>query len=362
MTARPILRRSLLTGPCALAITACDRNAPARAQPPTRGPVPPLKQVAPFAVGACVMTSQFSDPAFTSVLVPNFSQITPEWEMKMEAILKEDGGFDFARADAVADFAQSNGMRLHAHTLIWYAQTPAAFARIDGTGQVFADAYSNYILAVAGRYRGRAVGWDVVNEPTAEDGNGYRDCLWRKNLGMDYAARAFHHAREADPDAILLMNDYNLELMPRKRASFLRLAESLLKAGAPLGGLGTQTHVSLNEWRPGMARDAIRDLASLGLPIHISELDVSTKGGRIDLASPENKALQQARIVGEITEAYMALPAARRYAMTIWGVRDRDSWLARPPHDGSDHPVLFTDQGRPKPAAAALVDVVGRRT
>ena len=361
MTVRPILRRSLLAAaPAALAITACSRDNPAQAQPPSSANVPPLKQVAPFPVGACVMTSQFADPAFTSVLIPNFSQLTPEWEMKMEAILKDDGGFDFSRADAIAEFAQANGVRLHAHTLIWYAQTPAAFTRIDGTGQAFTEAYRNYILAVAGRYQGRAAGWDVVNEPTAEDGEGYRDCLWRKNLGMEYAARAFHHAREADPEAVLLMNDYNLELLPKKRTSFLRLAESLLKSGAPLGGLGTQTHVSLKEWRPGMAREAIRDLASLGLPIHISELDVSTKGGRIDIASPQDKAQQQARIVGEITDAYMALPAAQRYAMTIWGVRDRDSWLARPPHDGSDHPVLFTDQGRPKPAAAALVAAVSR--
>ncbi len=361
MTARPILRRSLLAvAPAALAITACSRDGPAQAQPPFAANVPPLKQVAPFPVGACVMTGQLSDPRFTGLLVPNFSQITPEWEMKMEAILREDGGFDFAHADAIADFASQNGLRLHAHTLIWYAQSPAAFARIDGSGQPFADAYRNYILAVAGRYRGRAVGWDVVNEPTAEDGEGYRDCLWRKNLGMDYAARAFHHAREADPDAMLLMNDYNLELMPKKRASFLRLAESLLKAGAPLGGLGTQTHVSLKEWRPGMARDCIRDLSSLGLPIHISELDVSTKGGRIDLASAQEKASQQARIVSEITEAYMALPPARRYAITVWGVRDRDSWLTRAPHDGSDRPVLFTDQGRPKPAAAAFAAAVTR--
>ena len=361
MTVRPILRRSVLAAaPAALAMTACTRDGSARAQPPLAADVPPLKQVAPFPVGACLMTGQLADPAFTRLLISNFSQITPEWEMKMEAILKEDGGFDFARADAIADFAQANGLRLHAHTLIWYAQSPAAFARIDGSGQAFADAYRNYILAVAGRYRGRAVGWDVVNEPTAEDGNGYRECLWRKNLGMDYAARAFQHAREADPDAILLMNDYNLETLPKKRASFLRLAESLLKAGAPLGGLGTQTHLAVNEWRPGMARDAIRDLASLGLPIHISELDITTKGGRIDIASPRDKALQQARIVGEITDAYMTLPAARQYAMTIWGVRDRDSWLTRKPYDGSDRPVFFDNQGRPKPAAAALAAAVSR--
>ncbi len=354
-------RRALIAGlPAALALSACRQGGEAQAAAAARVDVPPLKQVAPFPVGACVMTSQLADAGFNGVLVPNFGQVTPEWEMKMEGVLKDDGGFDFTRADAIADFAAAHGMRLHAHTLIWYAQAPGAFTQIDGTGQAFADAYRNYILAVGGRYRGRAVGWDVVNEPVAEDGNGYRDCLWRKNLGMEYVARAFHHAREADPNAVLLMNDYNLELMPRKRASFLRLAESLLKAGAPLGGLGTQTHVSLGEYRPGMAREAIRDLASLGLPIHISELDVSTKGGRPDFAPPAEKAQHQARIVGEITEAFMDLHPARRYALTVWGVRDSDSWLRRAPHDGSDQPVLFDEAGRPKPAASAFVAAVSR--
>jgi endo-1,4-beta-xylanase len=311
------------------------------------------------------MTGQLDEPAYVSALTSNFSQLTPEWEMKMEAILKDDGGFDYTRPDRLMDFAEQHGMRLHAHTLIWYAQRPEAFLRIDGSGKPFADAYRNYILAVAGRYRGRVCGWDVLNEAINEDGEGNRDCLWSKNLGPDYGAQAFHIAREAEPTAPLFLNDYFLDTMPKKRASFMRLAESILKSGAPLTGLGTQSHVSIH-MQPGAIKAAVKELATLGLPIHVSELDISTRSeglkGKFDMMSPAERLAIQARIVGEALDAFEALPARQRYAVTIWGVRDKDSWLRRPPNagDGTDRPLLFDDQGRPKPAARAFVEAASR--
>lgn len=343
---RAYLTRRTLIG-SSLALAACE--APAKSQTV----VPPLK-TAPFAVGACVQSGQLNDPAFSALVAAQFSQVTPEWEMKMEAVLREDGGFDFARADAIAAFAAARGLRLHGHALVWYEQTGGpAFARLDGAGAAFAQGYRNYILAVAGRYRGRVTGWDVVNEPIADDGKGYRDCIWRRNLGMDYVVQAFRHAREADPQAVLFLNDYNLETNPVKRRSFLVLAEQLLKAGAPLGGLGTQTHLSL-EVAPSAVATAIRELGALGLPVHVSELDISTRGRGVRLADPLE---MQARLAGAVTEAFMALPSGQRYALTAWGVRDSDSWLRQPPRagDGSDRPLLFDDAGRPKPAAAALM-------
>ncbi|MEO6341033.1 MAG: endo-1,4-beta-xylanase [Caulobacteraceae bacterium] len=352
MTASAFTRRAMLGS--SLSLAAC--KAPAQSQPIP--PLPPLKAIAPFPMGTCVMTGQLQEPAFTRVLTSQFGQITAEWQMKMESILKDDGGFDFRDADALAAFAKANGLRLHGHTLIWYSQDRPAFQKIDGSGAVFANAYRNYILAVMGRYRGQAVSWDVVNEPVAEDGDGYRDCLWRRNLGMDYVAHAFHHAREADPRATLFLNDYHLESRPKKRASFLALAEQLLKAGAPLDGLGTQSHL-LSGLAPGAIKTAMRDLASLGLPIHVSEFDCSTQVGPFGKQARRDG---QVRLITEMAEAFMALPARQRFAFTIWGVRDKDSWLRRPPNagDGTDEPLLFADDGRPKRMTQAFVNAVTR--
>jgi endo-1,4-beta-xylanase len=358
MISTPTRRAMIAALPGSLAFSGCGR---AQEPPPLSAAVPPLKMAAPFPIGTCVSTERLSDGPWLDLLRSNVSQVTAEWEMKMESILKDDGGFDFGRADAIADFAGQNSLRLHGHTLIWYAQKPAAFLRIDGNRRAFEGAYSNYIAAVAGRYRGRAVSWDVVNEAVNEDGEGLRECLWSRNLGMGYIPAAFQLARAADDRALLFLNDYNLEINPKKRATFMRLAESLLKAGAPLGGLGTQTHLDINV-EPGLSTAAMRDLASLGLPIHVSELDVSTRVGRLDLTSAGDRSRRQVRLVHEVVEAFMALPPPQRFAVTLWGMRDGDSWLQRPPNPpGVDRPLLFDDQGRPKQAAAAFVAAASGR-
>jgi endo-1,4-beta-xylanase len=201
------------------------------------------------------------------------------------------------------------------------------------------------------------VGWDVVNEAVAEHGEGLRECLWSRNLGqIDYMRRAFDHAREADPDVPLLINDYNLESLPAKRTQFLRLVETLLKSGAPVSGIGTQSHINA-DLPAGAIGACMRDLASLGLPIHVSELDISLNRGRGLLSSDEQLRARQARLAEEMAEAFTALPPAQRFAFTVWGLRDKDSWLRGPKENPTppwDAPLLFDDDGRAKPVFSAL--------
>jgi endo-1,4-beta-xylanase len=273
--------------------------------------------------------------------------------MKMEYILQPNGGFRFDAPDAIAAFARDHGLRLHGHTLVWYAQDPAPFKALSD--DAFTQAYRGYILAVAGRYRGLARGWDVVNEPVMENGEGLRPSLWSQKLGeIDHMIRAFDHAAQADPAAVLFLNDYNLESQPAKRAAFLRLAETLLKRGCKLGGLGTQTHIDI-DLAPGTVAAAIKDLASLGLPIHLSELDISTAMKKLDLRTGPDRLKSQAAQARAAAEAFMALPAKQRYAFTLWGLRDKDSWLRGPAGTGpSDMPAMFDDAGHAKPALAAV--------
>jgi endo-1,4-beta-xylanase len=352
MSDRPA-RRGVLAGLAAAGLAACGPASRTQAQP---GPLPPLKSVARFPVGCAVTAAHLADPAFAALLIRQFSQVTPEWEMKMEYILQDDGSLRFDAPDAIAAFARQNGMSLFAHTLVWYAQSPPAFQRLDGQGAAFAKAYGDYIAAVAGRYSG-AAGWDVVNEAVAEDGVGLRDCLWSKNLGpIDYMRRAFDSAHAAAPEAVLLLNDYYLERLPKKRATYMRLAESLLKAGAPLTGLGTQSHL-IADLEPGAITASINDLATLGLPIHVSEVDISINGATGVMTSREAWRERQTRLAGEIGEAFARLKPEQRFSFTVWGLRDADSWLRSAKENPSppwDEPLFFDDSGHPKPMLAAL--------
>jgi endo-1,4-beta-xylanase len=348
-------RRALMQAAMATALTACSERS-GHASEVRLPPAPPLKAAARFPVGTCLATPTLADPDTVGLILRHFSQITPEWEMKMERILTADGGYRFDAADAIARFCAGNGLKLHGTTLVWYAQDPVFFHRLAGDRRGFEQSYRDYIGRVVTRYRGLARGWDVVNEAVAEDGHGYRGGIWEQALGPDYARIAFETARQADPDALLFLNDYNLETNPAKLDSFQRLLEGLLRAGAPVTGIGTQTHLPA-DLEPGRAGAAIKALARFGLPIHVSELDVSTRR-QSWLPSPADpdRLDKQARVVGEVAEAFMGLPEAQRYAFTLWGVRDRDSWLRRGPNagDGSDQPLLFDDIGNAKPAFDTL--------
>lgn len=313
----------------------------------------PLKRASTLPIGCCMATGDLADVPLLALIKRNFSQITPSYEMKMGVILGPDGKCRFDAGDQLAAFAQANKMRLHGHTLVWYNIQPAYFAALTKDAAAFSRAYRDYITTVVGHYRGVVSGWDVVNEPVAPDGNGLRDSLWSRQLGADdYIATAFEHATSADPGAVAFINEYGMEANATKRRTFLALVERLLKRGVKIGGIGTQTHISV-DLAAGAAASAIADLASLGLPLHVSELDITVGRGR---AASDGALATQARRAGEVVDAYMRLPASQRYAITLWGARDRDSWLRRPPYDpASDRPSPFDDNGQPKPMLAAMI-------
>ncbi len=337
-------RRGWLGGACALVF---GEPLPAHA---AFGDIPPLKSLSPYPLGVAVRASDLRDPTWTTLATTHFSRLTPEWEMKMEYLLRDDGQLQFDRADQFVAFAQKNGMAMHGHTLIWYDQPGgSSFARLAGKPDAFLNAYVTYITAVMGRYKGQIGGWDVVNEPVWDDGRGLRPCLWQKVLGDDYIGLALEAAHRADPQALLFINDYNLELTPAKRRTFLKMCEGLLRDGAPLHGIGTQTHID-SGLPPGALIDAIRDLASLGLKVHVSELDISVREAHpANIVAPR---LHQIALIEALLKVYGDLPARQRYGVTLWGLRDSDSFLNRQQTALlPDEPVLFDKAGRPKPMA-----------
>ncbi|MNL24588.1 Endo-1,4-beta-xylanase A precursor [compost metagenome] len=207
------------------------------------------------------------------------------------------------------------------------------------------------------------MGWDVVNEPVTHDGGSLRDCVWSEGLGgIDaYIIRAFEQAKLAAPEAVLFLNDYDLENNPVKGATYLRLVERLLKAGAPVTGLGTQSHLDI-DIPAGQAAAFIRELAQFGLPIHVAELDASLRTGNrlFDLKPRQQRIERQTARVAELAEAFMALPRAQQFAFTVWGVRDTDSWLRRGfEDDGKDSPLLFDAGGRANPMFHAVAGAFG---
>jgi len=101
-------------------------------------------------------------------------------------------------------------------------------------------------------------------------------------------------------------------------------------------------------------KKAVKAVAGFGLPVHISELDVSLVVEKPLLMSQQEKELAQARVFEEAAEAYLDIEPAKRYAFTLWGLRDKDSWIRNQPGGSNDMPLIFDDNGRAKSVKQAL--------
>ncbi len=340
-----------------LGMAGCGSASP---NPSSSNPWPPLKTLSPFPFGAAAPSAYLDDPDWVELAQSHLSQITPEWELNREYIAQEDGSLRFDAPDRLAAFCRQNGIRFFGHCLVWYAQIMPYFRGLDAS--LFAAEYDRYIQVVMRRYAGQMVGWNVVNEAVAEDGGGLRDCLWSERLGggVAYIRRAFEQARLADPAALLFLNDYNLENNPAKGATFLKLVEKLLKLGTPIDGIGCQSHLDL-DIADGQIRTFLRNASDLGLRIHISELDASLRrdDGKPDLRNLDYKIARQRALITELTQAFLDLPASQQFGFTTWALRNRDSWLRRPPRgDGRDSMVFLNDHGQPTAMYDAFATVV----
>jgi len=223
-----------------LALAACGDRSELAAPATLRAAAAQTGRLVGAAVNA---TALATDPAYAEILAREFSFVTPENAMKWGPSEPEPGVWNFADADRLVEFAEQHAMAVKGHALMWHMQLPAW---IDESVEpkVLRDAMTAHIRGLVGRYRGRVLAWDVVNEAVAEGGGGLRDSILLRKLGPGYIAEAFRVAHEADPDALLLYNDYFLKGDPGdKSAAVLALVRELVDGGVAIDGVGLQTHL-----------------------------------------------------------------------------------------------------------------------
>lgn len=311
------------------------------------------------------------DPVGLDLALTHFNVITPENVMKWEEIHPEPGVYDFDAADRLVALAQKHNKTIVAHTLVWHSQTPD-WVFLDENGhdlsrEALLERMRDHIHTVVGRYKGKIYGWDVVNEAFNEDGS-YRESRWYKIIGEDYLSKAFEYAHEADPDAQLYYNDYNME-NPSKRAGILVFVREMLDAGVPINGIGSQSHFSLMNF-PDLEQieKSITDFAELGIDVMITELDVNVlpsawQDGRLNQISDIYRDGLPDEIQNEFTQRHIELfELYLRHSdvisrVTFWGVADGGSWLNYLPVERVNYPLLFDRDNRPKPAFHALIEL-----
>ncbi|MGW0589812.1 endo-1,4-beta-xylanase [Streptosporangium sp. NPDC002607] len=289
--------------------------------------------------GTAIAAGKLGDQTYTTIANREFDMITAENEMKIDATEPNRGQFSFSNGDRIYNWAVQNGKRVRGHTLAWHSQQPGWMQSLSGSS--LRQAMIDHINGVMGHYRGKIYAWDVVNEAYADGNSGGRRDSNLQRTGNDWIEVAFRTARAADPSAKLCYNDYNIDNWSwAKTQGVYNMVRDFKQRGVPIDCVGLQSHFNSNSPYNSNYRTTIQSFAALGVDVQITELDI--QGG---------SATTYANVVNDC----LAVP--RCTGITVWGVRDSDSWLG-----ANTSPLLFDGNGNKKAAYNSVLNALNNAT
>ncbi|NEW70903.1 endo-1,4-beta-xylanase [Streptomyces rapamycinicus] len=286
--------------------------------------------------GTAVAAGKLGDATYSTILNREFNAVTPENEMKWDTIERSRGSFNFGPADQIVGQATSHGQRVRGHTLVWHSQLPSWVSSITDANTL-RSVMNNHITTTVNHYKGKILAWDVVNEAFADGGSGqHRPSVFQNLLGNGFIEEAFRTARSADPSAKLCYNDYNIEnWSDAKTQGVYRMVRDFKSRGVPIDCVGFQAHFGTGG-PPASFQTTLANFAALGVDVQITELDIA-----------------QAPTAAYANTVKACMNVSRCTGITVWGIRDSDSWRA------GENPLLFDRGGNKKPAYQSVLTALG---
>jgi endo-1,4-beta-xylanase len=358
---RDFLARAATAAALGLSGTAALSGVSAFATPKTQ-PLASASSAGLIPYGSAVRAGALeSDSTYREAIIANCQLVVAEGEMKWADIRPTRGEYRFEKADAIIDFARQNRLEVRGHTLAWYGGLPAWTSEIAGRAEAERELV-DHIKTVVSRYRGVIPSWDVVNEPLVdfpESSTSLRPCVWTRHLGADYLSIALRTTAAVDPQARLVLNEYDIEFKgPRfaaRRKALLQLLRSLRDKDVPLHGVGLQAHLFADRT---IDRDGLQaflgEIAALKLDVLITELDV------VDYELP-GKVSERDALVAKMAGEFLGsvCEVVRPGAILTWGLSDRYTWVPiyfKRPDGMLNRPLPLDADFRRKP----LFDVIER--
>ncbi|MBE8520643.1 endo-1,4-beta-xylanase [Amycolatopsis sp. H6(2020)] len=282
--------------------------------------------------GTAIAGGRLSNSAYTTIAAREFNMVTAENEMKPDATEPNQNQFNFSAGDQIYNWAVSHGSKVRGHTLAWHGQQPGWMQNMGGSA--LRNAMINHIQKVMAHYQGKLAYWDVVNEAFNEDGSRRPSNL--QSTGNDWIEVAFRTARAADPSTKLCYNDYNIDNWSYgKTQGVYRMVQDFKSRGVPIDCVGLQAHFTGGSSVPGNFQQTISSFAALGVDVALTEVDVTNSN------TGQYSALTQA-----------CMNVARCVGITVWGVRDSDSWRS------NESPLLFDGNGNKKAAYTSVLNAL----
>ncbi|KAH6653920.1 family 10 glycosyl hydrolase [Truncatella angustata] len=304
--------------------------------------------------GSATDNSELTDTAYTAILNDSteFGQITPGNGQKWQYTEPTQGTFSYTSGDQIQELAEANGQLLRCHTLVWYSQLPSWVSSGSWTAATLTAVIQTHIANEVGHYKGQCYSWDVVNEAIADDGS-YRTSVFYNTLGTDYIPIAFAAAAEADPDAKLYYNDYNIEYSGSKHNRALEIVEILNNASVRIDGVGLQAHFIVGS-SPGQSdlTNVLQSYVDLGISeVAYTELDIRFSS----LPATDSGLQQQATDYAAVVKACLAVDEC--VGITIWDFTDKYSWIPNT-FSGQGGACLYDENLSKKPAYTTVSSIL----
>lgn len=285
-----------------------------------------------FYVGfASQSIADISDQTYWAVAAREFNAVEPENVLKFGDLQATQGVWDFANADAtVAKSVANNQTMLAAGPLIWGNNIPFWLSSGTWTSGTLTTVMYAHIDTVLSHYAGQFPVLEVVNEPI------HQSSIWNDTIGSTYIDLAFRRAHAADPNAILIINEYGCEQTGGDGDTYFSLVQGLLAGGTPIHGVGFQAHLDLSGLDQTSFKNNLARFAALGLKLYITEMDVKIP----DPGTNGTDLTNQASIYGNTWTTALAQPAVKGIA--VWGLSDAYSWIPSA-FPGFGHATLLND-------------------
>lgn len=307
-----------------------------------------------FWFGAALANQMFASYAdaqtaarYKQVFLENFNSAVTENALKWHVMERRRGSIDYSVVDAVLNWTEEHQIPLRGHNIYWGVNN-----RVPDWQKQLGDSELRQVLreraiSIATRYRGRFAEYDLNNEMMHDD-------YYQRRLGPDITRQMAEWVKQADPAAVLYLNDYDI-LTGNQLDRFVHHVQTLRERKVDFDGLGVQGHLHGETFDRAALQQALDRLAQFDLPIRITEFNMPGQrsaymGDRRRQLTAEQEEAKAREIVDYYTICF-AHPAVD--GILMWGFWEGANWIPAS--------SLFKRDWTPTPAAAAYHDLVYKK-
>ena len=317
----------------------------------------PLKDLASqhnLKLGNFAIFNHIYEKPYQEILTTQFDFVladnTPNWYFTDGGLRPTKDTYNLEQLDKIVEYAQSYNMPIQAHHYVWGDEKwlPEWLKSGNFSKEELMQILKDHILTVGEHYKGQISEWTVVNEAFTRSMHLYdlRD-WWADSIGdMSYIDQAFIWAREADPEAILILNDFGNDTINDVSNAMYEYINDAKDRGIPIDGIGMQMHIDGSN--PPKRDDVINNMkrfADIGVDIYVTEFDVN-----MDNVKTLNwrKDQIQADIYYEMIRACIESTVCHSFAFL--GITDSETWYNYMDGVTDARPLMFDKYYNPKPA------------